>query len=58
LACDLFILAYQLNHQSVIWPPDPWYEVLARGAIGRRAHFMGRVHAHARTLPLRSGDAL
>src|SRR5689334_14916345 len=54
LNCDLAILAYQLYHQSVIWPLDPWYEVLARGATDRRTRFKERTHAYARTLPARS----
>ena len=28
LHLDLCVLAYQLYHQSVIWPLDPWYEFL------------------------------
>ena len=58
LNCDLSILAYQLYHQSVIWPLDPWYEVLARGATDRRANFMKQVHAYAQTLPARSDKSL
>lgn len=58
LNCDLCILAYQTYHQSVIWPLDPWYEVLARGATERRAYFMRRVHAFARTLPSRTDTTL
>lgn len=58
LNCDLCVLAYQIYHQSVIWPLDPWYEVLARGATDRRAGFMARAHAYARTLPPRSATHL
>jgi hypothetical protein len=54
LHCDLCILAYQLYHQSVIWPLDPWYEVLARGMSDRRTLFMKRVHTFAGKLPSRS----
>jgi hypothetical protein len=45
--CDLCILAYQLYHQSAIWPIDPWYEILARGASNRRTLFKTAVHAWA-----------
>ena len=48
LNCDLCILAYQLYHQSVLWPLDPWYEVLARGATNRRTRFMEKTHEYAR----------
>jgi hypothetical protein len=45
--CDLCILAYQNYHQAVIWPLDPWYEVLARGGSDRRTLFMKAVHGLA-----------
>lgn len=45
--CDLSILAYQLYHQSAIWPIDPWFEILARGASDRRTLFMSKVHTWA-----------
>jgi hypothetical protein len=45
--CDLCILAYQNYHQAVIWPLDPWYEVLARGGTDRRTLFMQAVHTLA-----------
>ena len=56
LNCDLCILAYQLYHQSVIWPLDPWYEVLARGGTSRRDHFMEHIHEFAKTLADRSNE--
>lgn len=58
LNCDLCALAYQVYHQSVIWPLDPWYEVLARFGSDRRTRFMTRAHAFARTLPGRSETQL
>jgi len=45
--CDLCILAYQNYHQSVIWPLDPWYEVLARVGTDRRTLFMQAVRTLA-----------
>lgn len=56
LNCDLCILAYQLYHQSVLWPLDPWYEVLARGATNRRTRFMAKTHEYARSLGRADGD--
>jgi hypothetical protein len=56
LNCDLCILAYQLYHQSVIWPLDPWYEVLARGATDRRTRFMTMAHEYAGDLPAGGND--
>ena len=54
LHCDLCILAYQNYHQAVIWPLDPWYEVLARGGTDRRTLFMKAVHALASPAKLTS----
>lgn len=45
LQCDLAILSYHLYHQSVIWPLDPWYDVMTRGMSDRRVLFMEKVHA-------------
>lgn len=56
--CDLCILAYQNYHQAVIWPLDPWYEVLARGGTDRRTLFMKAVHALASPKTLASPDAI
>ncbi|HEX2733271.1 MAG TPA: hypothetical protein VHM70_16785 [Polyangiaceae bacterium] len=58
--CDLCILAYQNYHQAVIWPLDPWYEVLARGGSDRRTLFMRGVHGLAKKAPLkdRSREAM
>ena len=53
--CDLCILAYQNYHQAVLWPLDPWYEILARGGSDRRSLFMTAVHKFATSLP-RAGD--
>jgi hypothetical protein len=58
LHCDLCILAYQNYHQAVIWPLDPWYEVLARGASDRRALFMTAVHALAAPATLADPTAI
>lgn len=58
LNCDLCALAYQVYHQAVIWPLDPWYEVLGRFGSDRRTRFMARAHAFARTLPARSETQL
>lgn len=44
LNIDLCLLSYQLYHQSVIWPLDPWYEYLARKFSDRRDNFMDAVH--------------
>ena len=44
LQCDLAILSYHLYHQSVIWPLDPWYDVMTRGMSDRRVLFMEKVH--------------
>lgn len=56
--CDLCILAYQNYHQAVIWPLDPWYEVLARGGTDRRTLFMKAVHGMASPDGLSSAEAL
>lgn len=42
---DLCVLAYQLYHQSVIWPLDPWYESLWLNDLTahRRSLFMKQV---------------
>jgi hypothetical protein len=55
--CDMCVLAYQNYHQAVIWPLDPWYEVLARGGSNRRTLFMMAVHKLAKTLPGRDDSA-
>ncbi|QTA81215.1 Uncharacterized protein dnl_35460 [Desulfonema limicola] len=47
LNIDLCILAYQLYHQSVIWPLDPWYERLARKSSNRRDNFMAKIYESA-----------
>ena len=47
LNCDLCVLAYHLYHQTLVWPLDPWYEVLARGKTDRRTHFMDKIHERA-----------
>lgn len=44
LHCDLSILSYHLYHQSVVWPLDPWYDVMTRKLSDRRTLFMAGVH--------------
>jgi len=44
LQCDLSILSYHLYHQSVVWPLDPWYDVMTRSLSDRRTLFMSSVH--------------
>jgi hypothetical protein len=49
---DLCLLAYQMYHQSMVWPLDPWYEVMAKGPLAnRRDNFMRRVHQAAAAAP-------
>jgi hypothetical protein len=50
LDLDLCVLVYQLYHQSLAWPLDPWYDVAARAGIARRADTIKRVHDWAATL--------
>lgn len=50
LNIDLCLLAYQIYHQSLIWPLDPWYERMARKTSNRRNNFMAKVHEWARQL--------
>lgn len=56
--CDLCILAYQNYHQAVIWPLDPWFEVLARAGTDRRTLFMTAVRALASPAGLSSAAAI
>lgn len=49
LQIDLCTLAYQIYHQSVIWPLDPWYEFLSHKGSQRRELFMAAVHTMAKT---------
>jgi hypothetical protein len=48
LHLDLCTLAYQLYHQSLVWPLDPFYEFVARLMSDRRDTLMARVHAHSK----------
>jgi len=47
LQCDLAILSYHLYHQSLIWPLDPWYDVMTRSMSDRRTLFMQNIHQKA-----------
>lgn len=43
LNLDLCLLAYQIYHQSVVWPMDPWYELMAKRWSDRRDLFLPAV---------------
>lgn len=49
---DLCVLAYHLYHQSVVWPLDPWYEILGLPGWSRRDNFMCAVHNRVASMPL------
>ncbi|MDO9168029.1 MAG: hypothetical protein Q7U18_02880 [Methylobacter sp.] len=55
LQCDLAILSYHLYHQSVIWPLDPWYDVMTRSMSDRRTLFMNQVHEQCNSFDKEEG---
>jgi hypothetical protein len=62
LNLDLCVLAYQLYHQSLVWPLDPWYEVIAHTGSDRRDNMMQHVQEFSHVIfhndiTIHKGDA-
>lgn len=47
---DLCTLAYQLYHQSLCLPLDPWYDIVSRVGSDRRSNICRLTHDYAATL--------
>jgi len=50
LNLDLCTLAYQLYHQSLCLPLDPWYDIMSRPGSDRRTNIRRFTHDYAKTL--------
>ncbi len=50
LNLDLCTLAYQLYHQSLCLPLDPWYDIMSRVGSDRRDNICRFTHEYAATL--------
>ena len=44
---DLCTLAYQLYHQSLCLPLDPWYDIMSRVGSDRRTNICRLTHEYA-----------
>jgi hypothetical protein len=53
---DLCTLAYQLYHQSLCLPLDPWYDIVSRVGSDRRTNTCRFTHDYAATLGKQSGS--
>ncbi len=50
LNLDLCTLAYQLYHQSLSLPLDPWFDITARSGTDRRTNVCALTHEYAKKL--------
>ncbi len=60
LNLDLCTLAYQLYHQSLCLPLDPWYDIMSRLGSDRRTNICRLTHGYSATLghPAANGEAI